>query len=92
MTEKELEQWAYAKAKSAGMLLLKQTSQTGIPDRILMTPKAFCFIEFKRSDGKGRLSPSQYVTHKRLRERGYTVHVVDSKEQFINIINEVQTA
>ena len=41
MTEKELEQWAYAKAKAAGALLLKQTSQTGIPDRLLMKPTAF---------------------------------------------------
>ena len=89
MTEKELEQWAYAKAKAAGALLLKQTSQTGIPDRILMAPQAFCFIEFKRPDGKGRLSPSQYVTHKRLREKGFAVYVVDSKEQFMNILNDL---
>lgn len=89
MTEKELEQWAYAKAKAAGALLLKQTSQTGIPDRLLMKPTAFCFVEFKRPDGKGRLSPSQYVTHKRLREKGFAVYVVDSKEQFINILNDL---
>ena len=90
MTEKELEQWAYAKAKAAGALLLKQSSQTGIPDRILMTPAAFCFIEFKSPEGRGRLSPAQFVTHKRLREKGFTVHVVDNKEQFIQILNDIQ--
>ena len=43
-------------------------------------------LEFKRPDGKGRVSPAQLSWHERLRENGWRVEIVTSAEDAWRIV------
>ena len=52
----------------------KMGARAGVPDVFLATPAGVyhgLFIEFKRKDGGGGLSPAQKVWFQRLRDAGY---------------------
>lgn len=67
---------------------LKMTGVTaGVPDLFIATPKAGysgLFVELKSK--KGRLTESQKIMIKSLREVGYKVEVIRSLEEFIQLI------
>lgn len=52
----------------------------GWPDRHIYLPYGiYTMVELKRRDGKSKgLSPAQKFIHKRLREKGHKVFVIDS--------------
>lgn len=45
-------------------------------------------LEFKRPDGKGRVSPEQKVWHQQLRHNGWRVEIVTSAEQAWAVVED----
>lgn len=65
---------------------LLRASERGFPDRTVLLPNGrTLFIEFKRRDGKGELSPQQVRTIENLRALGHEVHVLERSEDAIDI-------
>lgn len=56
----------------------------GMPDLVLLKENAgVLFLEFKRPDGKGKVSVEQGEVHDRLRRLGFEVKVVDNFDEAI---------
>lgn len=61
----------------------------GLPDRLLLLPGGrVVFAELKSTGEKPR--PIQIEQHKRLRELGFRVEVIDELEQIDELINDIQ--
>lgn len=87
MREKDIEARCRKLTEAAGGKLYKWISPgvDGVPDRILIMPDGYlAFVEFK-APGK-HPTAQQVKRHNELRERGQTVFVVDSVEDFVRII------
>lgn len=87
MLEKEIEKALVKKVKALGGLCIKFTSPSmmGIPDRIVLLPKAkLGFVELKRPGGKAR--PIQVKRIKDLKELGFKVFILDEKEKIDEVI------
>lgn len=87
MLEKEIEKELVKKVKALGGLCIKFTSPSmmGIPDRIVLLPKAkLGFVELKRPGGKAR--PIQVKRIKDLKELGFKVFILDEKENIDEVI------
>lgn len=88
MTEKEIENYFKAEIKKLGGLAIKlnSMSMSGLPDRMALLPNSIIFFaELKRPKGKAR--PLQLAAHKILRNLGFDVYVIDSKEQVKEVLN-----
>ncbi len=60
---------------------------SGLPDRIVLLPQGrMLFVEVKTTGEKTR--PIQEVIHRKLRNLGFRVEVVDTSEQITKLINE----
>ena len=93
MREKNIEQFFRNEVRKNGGLAIKFTSPgfDGMPDRIVLFPGGkIAFVELK-APGK-RPKQIQAARHSLLRELGFLVFVIDSKEQAQEVINAVQTA
>jgi|PlaIllAssembly_1097288.scaffolds.fasta_scaffold567349_2 hypothetical protein len=85
MLESSIESSCRTHARTQGGYLLKLFPiYVGLPDRILLRPGGRVdFIEFKQ--------PGKYPTkiqrfwHERLRELGFTVHVMRTKAEFVSL-------
>ena len=80
--ERDVETYFRKHAEDLGCLLLKWVSpgNDGVPDRILVIPGGrVWFIEFKTKTG--RLSKTQELWRRRLRDRGCTALVIRGKEE-----------
>lgn len=88
MNEKELEKKLNAKIKSLGGLSIKLLSYlfAGLPDRMCLLPGGrIIFVELKTT---GKLPTKiQLIVHRKLRELGFAVLVIDTLKQ-INAIKE----
>lgn len=85
--ESALEKYCCAWARKAHAIdNLKLGNRIGIPDRIFMLNGKTIFIEFKRLDEVAR--PIQLHVQNQLRKNGFSVYVVDNKEQFKKIIED----
>jgi hypothetical protein len=82
--EKSIETYFRTKATRLGWRCYKFTSDRGVPDRIVVSPGGIFFVEFK-APGK-KPSKIQEYQHKKLRDLGATVYVIDSKEGCDGII------
>jgi hypothetical protein len=81
ISERDIERRLVAKAKAAGGQALKWVSpgQAGVPDRIVLFPNGrIVFVELKSP--RGKLSAIQARVIERLRNLGFEVRVIDSKE------------
>jgi hypothetical protein len=79
--EKQIEEKVCTYAKENGFLVYKFTSpaRAAVPDRMFVVPqKGIFFVEFKR--GGQKPTPPQEREHKRLRDAGVTVYVIDNVE------------
>lgn len=86
--EKLYERLLVRAVERKGGIALKQTGEyrRGIPDRLILLPGARTeFVELK-SDGR-KPTRLQAVTHRTLRDMGYTVTVIDSREALENYLN-----
>ncbi len=79
-------------AKRFGFKLIKQTSENGIPDRLLVglpiAPKCI-WIEFKRPGSNNKLDPAQEDYHDELRALGYKPHTMNDYAVFCALIDKL---
>jgi hypothetical protein len=87
--ESAVERRAVIAAREQGWLSYKFASPAcrGVPDRIFIRDGTVLFVEFKSLGG--RLSPSQKVEIARIAQHGGMVHVANSLEVFMDIINGI---
>ncbi len=80
MREREVEQYFIRRVREAGGLQRKFVSPgvRGVPDRICVLEGRVHFVELK-APGK-LLRPDQVREHKKLRDAGCNVWVIDSKD------------
>lgn len=72
---------------------LHRASERGWPDRTVLLPGGRAlFIEFKRPDGKGELSPQQVRTLRDMESLGHEVHVLDTADEAIDVFEAALTA
>ena len=93
MREKSLERLLVRRVTDMGGLALKFVSpgMAGVPDRLLLLPDGkIAFVEMK-APGK-EPSPLQRLRHEQLRDLGFRVYVVDSKEDIGGILCEICSA
>ena len=90
MREKQIEQKLVKAVKAEGGMCPKLISPgtDGMPDRLVMLPKArIGFVEVKASGAKPR--PLQVKRHKQLRDLGFHVSVLDDPAQIPTLIEEL---
>lgn len=90
MRERDIEAYLRVQVKAAGGWAPKWTSpgNSGVPDRIVFLPGGLSvLVELKAPGGKPR--PLQLAQHKRLRELGQDVRVIDSREQVDEMLREL---
>ena len=87
MLESAIEKKVTAKAQKAGWISYKwcSTSQRGVPDRLFFKKGVLKIIEFK-TWGKKPTELQDYI-HSKLRSNGFEVHIVDSVENGLKILN-----
>lgn len=91
MREKQIEQKLVKAVKAEGGMCPKLISPgtDGMPDRLVMLPKArIGFVEVKASGAKPR--PLQVKRHKQLQDLGFHVSVLDDPAQIPGILKEVK--
>ena len=91
MREKQIEKKLVKAVKEEGGMCPKLVSPgtDGMPDRLVMLPKArIGFVEVK-APGKGP-RPLQVKRHKQLRDLGFYVSVLDDPAQIPGILKEVR--
>jgi hypothetical protein len=85
--EKEIEKHLVKLVKKSKGLSYKWISTvTGVPDRIVFLQNQVYLVELKTETG--RLSPRQEIVFDDLGEQGFPVHVLHSKEDVEDFINE----
>lgn len=88
--EKDVEQTLVKETKKKGGMALKLTSpsSSGLPDRLLLLPKGrVVFVELKAPGKKTR--KLQDVVIAKLRELGFRVEVVDTKEKAKEVLSDL---
>lgn len=92
MREKYIEQKLVNEVKKNGGVCLKLagTGQAGTPDRLVLMKNAKAgFVELKAPNKKPR--KLQIVRHKRLKELGFKVYVIDDIEKIGGVIDDIRT-
>lgn len=80
--ESTIERYFTSKVKEKKGLALKlvSPSMVGLPDRMILLPRGqIFFVELKATGKKARLL--QEAVHRKLRNLGFAVYVIDSKEK-----------
>lgn len=90
--EGTIENYLAKRAKENGMLCYKtiSPSRRGFPDRTLIGNGHVIFVELKSASGK--LSESQKVRIKEMKEHGADVRVIASKQETDLLIDELKNA
>jgi hypothetical protein len=85
--EKEIEKYLSKRIKQSSGLCYKWLSTvTGVPDRIVFLNQKVYLVELKTLQGK--LSPRQEIVFDELGEVGFPVHILRSKEDIEDFLNE----
>lgn len=90
--EKKIEDYLVRECKKLGGIAEKFTSvgKRGVPDRLCQFPyNIIIFVELK-AEGK-KPTPLQVEDHKRRRQRGHDVRVIDSKALVDEFIQSVES-
>jgi hypothetical protein len=89
--EKEIEKYLNKRIKQLSGLSFKWLSSvTGVPDRIVFLNQKVYLVELKTATG--RLSPRQELVFDQIGEAGFPVHILHSKEDVEDFINEANKA
>jgi hypothetical protein len=90
MLEKDVESYLVQQCKRRGWLCHKFSSPSNraVPDRVLVLPDRVVFVECK-APGK-RVTAQQHWMHKKLRQHGATVRVVDDHESVQALMLELE--
>lgn len=88
--EKKLERKLTVDVQKLGGYCLKFIStETGVPDRIVILPGGIIvFVELK-SEGR-TLSPKQTIWRNRLTQSGHKYFVIDSEKSYICCVNQLR--
>ena len=88
-SEHEVEEHLRLQCRKRGFLCLKFTSpsRSGVPDRVIITPRQTLFVEVKKPGEKPRRL--QIETISRMQAAGAVVHVVDSFAAVDELIAEL---
>ena len=89
--EKLVERKLVEMCKEFGALCIKLLTYqfTGLPDRMCLFPHGvIVFVELKSTGEKPR--KIQLAVHKKLRELGFRVEVIDTVQGIIDLINEIE--
>jgi len=91
-SEKLLEKTLREKVKDLGGLALKFhcLSFTGFPDRIILMPFGKIYFVELKSEGKKR-TQIQIKVHILLRDLGYAVSTIDTKERLKQFLTGIET-
>jgi hypothetical protein len=85
--EKQIEQYLNKRVKELNGLTFKWISTvTGVPDRIVILNNQIYLVELKTPTGV--VSERQRLVFKQLEEHGQTVHILKSKSDVENFIDE----
>ncbi len=93
MKESEIEKRLVNKVKDDGGLALKlvSASNNGYPDRlVLIAIGHIAFVEVKVKGAKPRAL--QIKRHKKLRDLGFKVYILDDEKDIGGIINDIRSA
>ena len=86
--ERDIEKKLVNEVKKRGGKVLKQTGESGIPDRLVLAPLGICaFVELKRPGEQPRKLQWQRI--KELESLGYVVYIIDSYEEVNHLIREL---
>jgi hypothetical protein len=94
MREKNIEDYLRRKVKEIGGIAYKFVSpgNSGVPDRLVLLPEGrTAFVELK-APGK-EPTPMQLLQHRRIRDLGFVVYIIDSKvkvDEFISVNKDVK--
>lgn len=89
-TEDWVENYLVQQCTPLGAICLKLQRLRGWPDRVVIWfGGVIDFVELKRPKG-GRFEPLQLRMHAKLRQRGHTVFVINSREQVDEYIRSRQ--
>ena len=93
MLEKEIEKYLRDKIKNLGGIAYKFISpgNNGVPDRLICLPTGKAIFMELKAPGK-EPKPHQNLQINRLRNLGFDVRIIDSKQKVDEFINEIQTA
>jgi hypothetical protein len=80
VTEDVIERHLLKRVKELKGITFKMMLMRGWPDRLVLLPGRWCFMELKRPKG-GRFEPLQLRMHDKLRARGFMVFVCKTKEE-----------
>ena len=92
MLEKEIEKYLRDRIKNLGGIAYKFISpgNNGVPDRIVLIPGGkIIFVQLKNEHGK--TSNLQDMQIARIRNLGFNVRIINSKQKVDEFINEIQT-
>lgn len=86
-SEKKLERRLVTEIKRRGGIAIKLTSQfsKGEPDRLCLIPDEPAFFVEVKSTGE-KPTPIQLHRHKKIREIGFKVFIIDSTEKLENLL------
>ena len=93
MREKDLERRMVRAVKNMGGLAPKFVSPglAGVPDRLVLLPEGkIAFVEMKAPGQKP--TSLQRLRHGQLRDLGFRVFVIDSKEKIGGMLDEIYSA
>lgn len=85
--EKHIEQYLFKRCRTLGGMAVKLLSVNtgGIPDRLVLLPGGvILFVELKRQGEEPR--PLQKYQHRKLKDLGFRVEVIDSKERVEEVL------
>lgn len=91
MRERDIEKYLREQVKAKGGIAYKWTSpgNSGVPDRIVMLPgRPDIFVELKAPSKEP--TKIQLAQHRRIRNLGRTVLVIDSKEGVDDFMRDVE--
>lgn len=88
-TESEIENYLLHACRAAGFLCWKFTSpgRAGVPDRVVIAPRATVFVEVKRPGG--RLRRLQRAIRAKMLHAGAVVYVVDDQPAVDALVTEL---
>lgn len=89
--EARIEDELIATAKRAGFLVRKARwdGRNGCPDRCLMGHGLTVWVELKRPDGRGELSPEQQREIRLMRQAKQRVYVIETYDQLRRMWNDL---
>lgn len=93
LREKVIEQYFVSEVKKLGGLALKvnSTSMRGLPDRMVLLPHGILFFVELKATGKGARVLQKFV-HKKLQGLGFSVYIIDSKEQVKEVLQSYEVS